>query len=165
MRWDRPSEKMLLLDLISGAERAGHTGSASEHKGSTSGHCKGNGRIKRAGWKKKPGPGAWHGESCQLPKRLFRASFPEKLGFAGHQGLCAPMVVLDRAHFCISVNTGLFSRNPSDPQFSATTAAACGYCIDADKGRATKAVGLMLHNKAWVSLFLKARGISELFQI
>lgn len=71
-------QKMLLLNLISSAKWAGPPASAPEHKGSVSGHCKGNRRIKRAGWKKRPRLGAWHKENCQLPKCFFTASFPER---------------------------------------------------------------------------------------
>lgn len=117
-------KKMLLLNLISGAKWAGPTGSAPEHKGSTSGHCKGNERIKRAGWKKRPGPGAWHKENCQLPKRLFRASFPEG------PGRWALLAGGDYMHLwlswtqLISGSVGWFSKNRDDLELSAAATTA-----------------------------------------
>lgn len=160
MCWDRTSEKMLLLDLISGAERAGRTGSAPKHKGSTSGHRKGNGRIKRAGWKiKAPG---------QERDRGRAASFLNACSEPAFQRGWALSVIGDYMHLWLSWTELVFCKYRFVQQESRWSTARCrshsslqSYCIGAGSGRAAEAVGPMLRTKAWIKLFLKARGVCQ----
>lgn len=139
-------QKMLLLNLISSAKWAGPTASAPEHKGSTSGHCKGNRRIKRAGWKKRPRPGAWE-RTASFLNACSQPAFQR----GQKTGLCWPMRIIYTYGWVglslFSVNTGRFIRNHDDSNLS--TAAVAAYLYKCRYRESTEAVGFVLHFKAW----------------